>query len=372
MTRPKEATNAEKREMIADSVGRDTDPLREYDADFQNLSIDPFNVYIEDVIDTKDYAEGYVDNVNRTIRQWNSFMETKGRHPACPSTVHVEEFVVHYRDEKGNCPQTVVEKIDTLGRAFRYFQADSAFPHSTEFDPFEAAKHRVELHGDGPKRPHPLRLTELRDIVQGITHVRDRGIVVAQFKLGLRASELCNVKLSEVSIEDSEIQRHYDQVGTHPQVRDRPNSIYIPHDRPRNKSTRPRCLPLDDELRNLFSKYLSCRPDNDEPWMFLSKKGARKLNYKNVNEDVWKKYFRPRYGPTDRYRGISSHFGRHFFTTWWTVKREIPRPLVKYMRGDKQTGGKPHPRQEVIDHYIHAYYSDIESIYRREIFKFDL
>lgn len=360
-----------KRQIIADRFGRHVDPLRRFDADFQCLDIDPFAVYVEDVIDSKNYAEGYVRNITRTIRQWNAFMDSMGRHPVCPSTTHVEQFAVHYRDVEANHPKTVIEKLNTLGRAFRYFQSDPAFPHPADFDPFEAVKHRVELHGDEPKKPRPLQLTDLREVVRGITHVRDRGIIVAQFKLGLRSSELCNIKLSEVHLADSEFRRHYDEMGMHPQVRDRPNSVYIPHDRPGNKSTRPRCLPLDDELRDLLRGYLSCRPDNDEPWVFLSKKGARQLNHKNVNEDIWKKHFRPRYGPTDRYRGISPHSGRHYFTTWWTVKKEIPRPLVKYMRGDKQTGGAPRPRREAIDHYVHAYFADIESIYRRDIFKFE-
>jgi integrase/recombinase XerD len=42
---------------------------------------------------------------------------------------------------------------------------------------------------------------------------------------------------------------------------------------------------------------------------------------------------------------------------------------VKYMRGDLQSGGELRNSRDAIDSYIHAYYEDIEPLYRSEIFK---
>lgn len=189
-----------------------------------------------------------------------------------------------------------------------------------------------------------------------------------QFKLALRASETANIKLSEIYIANAELQDHYEELGTHPALEGRPNAVFIPHDRERNKSERPRVLPLDDELRRVLLQYLLCRPDNGEPWLFLSKSGGKKVGHTNIN-DVWKKYFRPEYGPNERYRGVSSHYGRHYFTTWFSIEREWPRDLIKYLRGDRQSGGKIRSTRDAIDSYIHAWYEDIENRYREDIYK---
>jgi len=45
------------------------------------------------------------------------------------------------------------------------------------------------------------------------------------------------------------------------------------------------------------------------------------MDHTDIN-DIWKKYFRPEYGPNERYRGVSSHYGRHYFTPWFRVERE--------------------------------------------------
>ena len=67
---------------------------------------------------------------------------------------------------------------------------------------------------------------------------------------------------------------------------------------------------------------------------------------------------------------MSSHYGRHFGTTWFKVEQDWPRDLVKYLRGDIQSGGEIRSTRDAIDSYIHTYYEDIEDRYRAEVFKF--
>ena len=152
-----------------------------------------------------------------------------------------------------------------------------------------------------------------------------------------------------------------EEVGRH-------RALPHPDDRERNKSERPRVLPLDDELRRVLLQYLLCRPDNGEPWLFLSKSGGKEVGHTNIN-DVWKKYFRPEYGPNERYCGVSSHYGRRYFTTWFSIEREWPRDLIKYLRSDRQSGGKIRSTRDAVDSYIHAWYEDIEDRYREDIYK---
>lgn len=357
-------------EAIAQAFGRTTDPLAEYDGQFKQLDVDPFQLWLEEQVYTKDYAKGTVKALERPVDQWCEFMaERHDRHPAVPTTSHVMDFAHYYLEERGNSKNTVGVKLGTLSRVFRYFQSEPAFPHPTDFNPFDAAKGKIDLNGDDPKEPRPIPLEELRSVLQNeVKHVRDRALIVMQFKLGLRASETANVKLSEIHIANAELQDHYEELGTHPALEGRPNAVFIPHDRERNKSERPRVLPLDDELRRVLLQYLLCRPDNGEPWLFLSKSGGKKVAHTNIN-DVWKKYFRPEYGPNERYRGVSSHYGRHYFTTWFSIEREWPRDLIKYLRGDRQSGGKIRSTRDAIDSYIHAWYEDIEDRYREDIYK---
>jgi len=362
--------NKDVHDSIADAFGLTTDPLAEYNTKFKNLDVDPFELWLEEHIYRQNYTDGTVTAIERQVNQWCEFMRNQtDRHPAVPSTHHVIDFARYYQTEHDNSKDTVGAKLGTLNRMFQYFQNEPAFPHTKDFNPFEAAKGKLDLNGDDPKDHHPIPIEELRNVIRDdVKHTRDRALIVTQLKEGLRASEASNIKLSEIHISNSELQDHYDDLGTHPALDGRPNAVYIPHDRKLNKSKRPRVLPLDDELRQVLLQYLLCRPDNGRPWLFLSKSGGKKLDQDNIN-DVWKKHFRPEYGPTERYRGVSSHYGRHYFTTWFRIKQEWSRDFIKYMRGDRQSGGEMGSNQDAIDSYIHTWYEDIEDRYRREIFK---
>ena len=149
----------------------------------------------------------------------------------------------------------------------------------------------------------------------------------------------------------------------------RPNAVYIPHDRSGNKSGNPRVLPVDEELQSLLSRWLRIRPDDEQPWLFLSQRGNQ-LRKNRINE-FWKECFHPEYSESELYRPVTSHYGRHRFTTYWRVEQGMERPLIKYMRGDRPDSKSVKDRAG-IDEYIHTYYEDIEPIYREEIFRLDL
>jgi integrase/recombinase XerD len=216
-----------------------------------------------------------------------------------------------------------------------------------------------------------VTLDELQDVVSDITHIRDLAIVALQLKLGLRATEVCNIKLSELHIQNSDVLDHYGGMGTARGLQGRKNALYIPHDRDGNKSRRPRLLPFDDELRSVLVRYLLIRPDNGEPWLFLSKNARQQLRKKAVNKDVWKANFHPEYAETDDHRAITSHFGRHYFTTFWRVEKDMNREKIKYMRGDT-AGSATLSDMGAIDEYIHTYFEDIEEVYREQIFKLNV
>ena len=368
--------NHDKHEAIANRFGRTTDPYEKYDAEFWEMQesdgVDPFDLFLDDRVYSQDYAKVTVSTYERRVTQWVEFMnDGYDRHPACPSTRHATEFARFELDDKGNAPDTVERKLEHLARIFYYFAESASFPHGKDYNPFKEALGKIDLSSPDPKDPRPISLRELRTVMQEeVTNIRDRAIIMCGFKLGLRASEVSNIKLREVHVANEAVIDHYDHMGEAAPLEGRPNAVYIPHDRERNKSERPRVLPLDDELRRVLRQWLLIRPDNGEPWLFTSKSNGLKIDHTNIN-DIWKKYFRPKYGPTNRFRGVSSHYGRHFFTTYFEQEKEWKGTLVDYMRGDKAgSTNEVGTRRTAIESYVHTFYEDVETRYRREVFRF--
>lgn len=357
---------------VADAFGTTLDPLVEYEKPFVANKIDPFAPFIEDILLPQGLHDHTVRQYLTVFEEWTEHMEQEGRHPACPTDGHVlryikQELSPESEGGKGNHPDTVKGKIRKLNRPYEYWQETAAFPHPADYNPFKLARNKINLESPESKRHRRIPVEELREMVGSVTNLRDKAIICSQFKLGMRAGEVANIKLSDFTIENSEIKEHYPEMGTEYRLEEYSNAIYIPpgRERPGNKSGRARMLPLDDELRRLLVRYLLVRPPNDNHWLFLSDTSNSKINNKVVNQ-VWKKAFHPEYGETEQFKAVGSHFGRHRFSTWWSVQQDENRELVKYMRGDSL---RKHSYVEPIDTYLHTYYEDIEEFYRDNIYR---
>lgn len=359
-------TDAQRAELAA-AFGQNLDPLADYESTFQQADADPFTLFKAEVLSTRDIAEGTRDGYERVFRQWREFMGEQGRHAACPSEEHVKGFARHELDSKGNHPDTVKEKLRKLDNAYSYWQDDPTFPHPQDYNPVSLSKSKVTFEEREQKEPPRIPLTDLRDLLADVTHVRDRAIITLQLKLGLRATEVCNLQQADIDIQNADLREHCPELGTNPCLEGRQNAVYVPHDREGNKSQRPRLLPLDDELRRVLLRYLLIRPDNDEPGVFLSLTRHEQLRKQDINQP-WKDAFHPEYAETEQHRAVTSHYGRHYFTTYWRVEQDVNRELIKYMRGD--TAGS-HAIQDrgAIDEYIHTYYEDIRDLYLENIYK---
>jgi integrase/recombinase XerD len=351
--------------QLAEAFDRTTDPLAEYASTFEATDVDPFQLFVEAVLEAKAITPRTREGYHRLIGQWQSHMESEGRHPACPAEHHLRSFIERERTEKGNHPDTVQEKLRKLEEVYRYWQAAPSFPHSSEYNPFTVVKQTVSLESPEQKPLPQIPLSELAGFLGTIESLRDLAIVLAQLKLGIRASEVCNITLGELDLASDELREHYPSFGNHWMLKNRPNAVYVPHDRYGNKSGRPRVLPIDRELQEVLTRYLLIRPDNDEPWVFLSEKGNQ-MQKQSVTQ-IWRDVFHPEYAETDEHRAVLSHYGRHRFTTYWRVQQDLARPLVKYLRGDRPDSESITER-DGIDEYIHTYYEDIEDVYRSDIY----
>jgi len=356
------------RDALGAAFGRSADPLAEFAPTFEQADVDPFALFDADILGARNLADGSRNKYLTAFRHWREHMDHEGRHPACPNEQHVKTFVQRERAERGNNDETTKMKLQKLNAAYEYWVDDPQFPHPQDYNPFKLAQSKVALDGPNRKEPPRLPVDDLRDVVGDVNHLRDRAVIVTQLKLGLRAGELRNIKLSEVSVENAAVREHYPDLGTNPMLDGRENAVYIPHDRDGNKSKRPRVLPLDDETRRALFHYLLARPDNGEPWVFLAPEQHTQMKRKTVNA-LWKKAFHPEYDETEHHRAITSHFGRHRFTTYWRVEQDVNTELIHYMRGDVVGGSAMDDDRGAMNYYIHTYYEDIESLYRENIYK---
>lgn len=100
-----------------------------------------------------------------------------------------------------------------------------------DYNPFMIAKKKLSLSTKRVKEPPRIPVEDLRDIVADVKRIRDRAFIVTQLKLELRASEMANLKISELNITNSEVEKRYPDMGSSPQVARLDNAVYIPHDR---------------------------------------------------------------------------------------------------------------------------------------------
>lgn len=351
----------------AEVFGQESDPLAKYSDGFYELSYDPFELYVSESV-APEKAEATINNYQTTYRQWKRWMEQYDRHPACPNQHQIKQWAWWLIEDKGVQRSTVRSKLTHLIKFHSYLQDEQGFPMTADYNPYASARHKLDLTKEPPKEVQNLSLETIRDEFESIKHVRDRAVIAAGFKLGLRASEVSNIKIEDVHIDNGELLDHYEDMGTAPGLEGRTNAIYIPHDRKRNKSQRPRTIPLDEEMRLLLLDWLLIRPDVDEPWLFLSQKQKGKIHRDNVNQNIWQKHFEE-YEGDERRRPVSSHYGRHYLTTYLHERTSLTRAEVKYLRGDLQSSGDIESTREAIDSYIHVYYDDIADKFRDEVYR---
>lgn len=377
-------------DAIGAAFGReDVDPWGEFNDTFWRLAeagTDPFEAFIDAELKADDpTAEGArkpetIAEYRRHFRQFAEHMAAVDpeRHPACLNASHVESFVAAER-ETGNMTRTIKGKLSSLRAAVDWFVAHPKLPHGADFDPFETANPVFEKQRD-VEYPH-VSLADAREAVRRVTHIRDRAIIVLQLKTGMRAGEIRNAQLRDIHLSNVALRKAYPDLGAHPRLADYSDAIYVPskHKRDGNKSAEARIIPLDRETREALVCYLLIRPTIPEtPWVFLGRETNTKLESRDALVPIWQTAF-----PADEwgeggtevgtdYRPVhgKSHYGRHFFVTWWSQgSNTMDREDVRYLRGDARGGSF---NSESIDTYIHRHYEDIEEKYRSELFSLGL
>lgn len=372
------------RDVFAEAFDRQEqlDPLAGLEPIFEAAAKsggDPFEMFLEEDLATDDPRPATVEGYKIVIKQWCEYMSEQGRHPACPNETHAREFIPWLLEgnQTGGAPNsegTVEMKLKHLSRIYEFWQVEPSLPAEyNEFNPFGLALTKSNLNRPLPPDPPKIEIEDVRKAVHSINHIRDQAMTVLLLKFGMRCGEVVNIKIEDICLEGRDLRDNYPELGTHPELEGYENALYIPprndpdlpwEGRDGNKSRRPRIMPLDEELRRTLRKVLLVRPDNPEGWLFLSKRTHTKLEPMYVN-DAMKPAFE-RFNDDPRYRDITSHFGRHYHTTYWR-NRGVNTEAIKYMRGDAT--GEEVDVHDAIAHYIHTYHEDIRDLWLDNIYK---
>lgn len=365
-----EKSAEEVREEYADAFNLSADPLKQFSSIFAELP-DPFKYFIVTVLFNRDAitSDRTINGYRRTYRQWRDHMAATDRHPACPTPQQVMSFIEWRRDVHGNTRRTIKEKLNHLSQAYQFWQDDSVFPHPSDYNPFEVGRKMTNLGNKSKKDFHDISLSTLQDIFADIENIRFRAIVGCQLKLGLRASELSNLKLQDIHLSHATLQDLYPELGSNPALGEYSDVVYVSPEREGNKSEVPRLIPIDDELRWLLIRHLLPRPQVDEPWVFLSRRTYTQTTLQGLNK-AWKQGFHPEFGETEDHRAITSHFGRHWFSSYLRLEIGLDREHVQYLRGDQVEPLDDFP--DAIDDYLHPNYQHIEEPYRQDMFQLNI
>ncbi len=369
-------------DTFGEAFGLNDDPLKAFNQQFKQANVDPIDIYCDSVIRKKRNVQSSIEREVWIINQWVDHMDQYDRHAACPSVSHVVEYI-NNEIKKGNKPGTVAVKISTFKRMFNYWSDHPKMPHGLgEAEGFNPMKSAYELkkedmrtnEGSDKKLPHRISVEEMGHLIRQVKNVLHRAFIVCQLKHGLRGGQAGIIQLQDVKLNHEEINDLYSELGTHQRLSDIDDeAIYYPPstERQGGKSKRPIVLPVDNELKRLLVRYLRQRPPVEEPWLFLNPATCGKISTQYSNQRFWKGAFHPTYSETEMHRPVTSHYGRHWFNTYWKKNIDINSEYLKYIRGDKQ-GELSSDSQDVIYTYIHTYYSDIRDLYLRNIFKFGI
>jgi integrase/recombinase XerC len=217
-----------------------------------------------------------------------------------------------------------------------------------------------------------LSIPDIRGFVSAVSHPLERAVVVTLLKTGMRAGELCNLDLRDLSLSESPV-----EISPRTQIDGRGDAIYVDSTPARgevyngeertasNKRKRPTTIPVDGELARVLGAWLAIRPDplSDAEPLFVSTSDewGRRLTPDMVHHIVVTHarqagWYRDGGGPEEN---VTPHYFRHFFTTHLR-DRTGDRGIVKYLRGDVA--------QDVIDTYTHDWGNRVREVYEQNIY----
>lgn len=375
-------------DKLGESRGALRDPLEPLQSEMEVYQANGFYRFHELDVLKRYESEAYRKQFALAYREWTEHMAQADRHETLPTTEDVEGYMTKCLETQSG--SHVRTKLSYIRKAYQWFQRDPRFPHPTDYDPFAEVMdlHQQKLKQEEPDDFPPLTLEDVQRTVKNIKHVGERAATVVQLKTGVRSSELCNVRFEDITLSNRTVMNHYEDlnIGKSYFVHDVDNAVFIPPGEVRkpNKRECPTVIPLDEETRKVLIDYLLIRPDNGNPYVFLTKKGKPmdKGSLEYFWNQNWSEYRfeddtegdeeEEDYLFAPSYRSIVPHWSRHWMATWLRTEEDWNESWIQYVRGDKMGPTDVGTKRTAMHRYIHTHYHTIEDRYRKDIFQLGL
>jgi site-specific recombinase XerD len=327
---------------------------------------DPVGYFLEDIT-FQGKSQRTRDAYERVLREFENYLDGRGltlddaNHRDCMAWIH------QLRGDVGE--STVATYASYLHRFYAYMTEVGTF----DANPMALVMEEIdESIATDPQR-RDVAVPAMRAFVDEVRHPLDRAVVVTLLKTGMRAGELCNLDVRDLSLPDVET-----GVEHRPQLDGKPLSVYVPaepaqgetyNDEARtasNKRKRATTIPIDGELSRALREWLAVRPDPrseaeplfvstaDEWGKRLTPHMVHHLVETHAREQGW---YRDGGGAEEN---VTPHYFRHFFTTHLR-DRTGDRGVVKYLRGDVAT--------DIIDTYTHDWGDRVREVYEANIYQ---
>ncbi len=330
-----------------------------------NKPDDPIGYFLEDM-EQYGRSQRTISAYRRVLREFEQYITVQ-----CDTTL--EE--ASYRDctawvntiRQENAKSTVASYASYLNRFYVYMTQVDAI----EENPMTLVIEEMDEMIDANPTRRDISVPAMRDFVGLIQHPLHKAVTVTLLKTGIRAGELSNLDLRDISIG---VLDH----NSRPQLDEKGNSLFISPDRSHgefsegerrnasNKRKRATVIPIDEELRNVLLRWLAVRPDTNSPakplFTHTSKKWGHRISPDTVHHIVEKHarergWYREGGGAEEN---VTPHYFRHFFTTHLR-DRTGDRGIVKYLRGDVAS--------DIIDTYTHNWGDRVRQVYETNIYQ---
>jgi site-specific recombinase XerD len=307
-----------------------------------------------------------VDAYRRVLREFEQYVDASSdTTPAEASYRDCTAWINTLRQE--NAKSTVASYASYLNRFYVYMTQVGRL----EENPMTLVIEEMEETIDTNPTRRDVSIPAMRDFVDSIEHPLHKAVVVTLLKTGIRAGELSNLDLRDLSIE---VLDH----NPRPQLDEKGESLFVSPDRSHgelsegerrnasNKRKRATVVPLDEELRDVLLRWLAVRPDTNSPaeplFTHTSKKWGKRISPDAIHHIVEKHareagWYRTGGGAEEN---VTPHYFRHFFTTHLR-DRTGDRGIVKYLRGDVAT--------DIIDTYTHNWGDRVRTVYEENIYR---
>nr|WP_129115873.1 tyrosine-type recombinase/integrase [Halegenticoccus tardaugens] len=307
----------------------------------------------------------------RVLREFEAFLAERRPDASLETATHRECMAWIHTLRGGVARSTVATYASYLHRFYSYMTQVGEF----DTNPMVLVMEELDESIDANPTRREISVEEMREFVDEIAHPLHRAVVVTLLKTGIRAGELCNLDLRDLSVD---VVRGMEGVRVRPQLDGRGDSLYVSADHSAgdvtdgerrtasNKRKRSTVVPVDDELRRELIRWLAIRPDPVSPaeplFLSTSERWGERLTPHMVHHAVEahaarRNWHRPGGGAEEN---VTPHYFRHFFTTHLR-DRTGDRGIVKYLRGDVA--------DDIIDTYTHNWGDRVRTSYEANVYR---